>query len=119
MKPTSTTAAKFHFDVARADGPVLVDFYADWCSMCRHLHPVLDELAEGWDGRIKIVKVDVEKSPNLAERFDIRNIPTLILFQGGEEQLRLIEKARRADIEAAVDAAIDGATVAKAQASHR
>jgi thioredoxin 1 len=99
MKPTTTTAAKFHFDVTKADRPVLVDFYADWCSMCRHLHPVLDELADAWDGQLKIVKVDVEKNPTLAERFDIRNIPTLVLFDGGSETLRLVTKARRVDIE--------------------
>jgi len=106
MKPTATTAAKFHFDVTKADRPVLVDFYADWCSMCRHLHPVLDELADAWDGRLKIVKVDVEKNPTLAERFDIRNIPTLILFNGETETLRLVEKARRADIEPHLDNAL-------------
>ena len=99
MKPTSTTSAKFHFDVTKADGPVLVDFYADWCSMCRHLHPVLDELAAAWAGRLKIVKVDVEKNPSLADRFDIRNLPTLVLFDGGDEKLRIIAKARRVDIE--------------------
>lgn len=120
MRPIATNAAKFHFDVKKADGPVLVDFYADWCSMCRHLHPVLDELAEAWDGRLKIVKVDVEKNPNLAERFDIRNIPTLILFEAGTETLRLVTKARRVDIEPHLEAVLaspqrcqrDGAEVA-------
>ena len=99
MKPTATNAAKFFFDVAKAEEPVLVDFYADWCSTCRRLHPLLDELADEWAGRLRIVKVDVEKSPSLADRFDIRTIPTLVLFEAGDEILRIIGKARRTDIE--------------------
>ena len=107
MKPTPTTSAKFHFDVTKAGGPVLVDFYADWCSMCRHLRPVLDEIAEDWSDRLKVVTVDVEKHPTLAERFGIRNIPTLILFEGDAELSRIVTKARRVDIEPHLRAALD------------
>jgi thioredoxin 1 len=63
MKVLTTTASKFHFDVLTSDGPVLVDFYADWCSMCRHLSPVLDDLAHAWGDRLKVVKVDVRSTP--------------------------------------------------------
>ena len=107
MKPTQTTSAKFHFDVTKAGSPVLVDFYADWCSMCRHLHPVLDEIADDWSDRLKVVKVDVEKNPSLAERFGIRNIPTLILFDGEAELSRIVTKARRVDIEPHLHDALD------------
>jgi thioredoxin 1 len=100
MKVLTTTASKFHFDVLTSDGPVLVDFYADWCSMCRHLSPVLDDLAHAWGDRLKVVKVDVEKHTSLLERFAIRKVPTLILFDHGSERFRLVEVARRAPIEA-------------------
>jgi thioredoxin 1 len=100
MKALTTSASKFHFDVLTVDGPVLVDFYADWCSMCRHLSPVLDEIASAWGDHLKVVKVDVEKHSTLLQRFAIRKVPTLILFDHGDELLRLVEVVRRPPIEA-------------------
>ena len=99
VKPTSTTDAKFVFDVLRAEGPVLVDFYADWCRSCRLLAPVLDELATDWEGKVKVVKLDVEKHPATADRHGIMSIPTLILFEEGQERLRLVDVVRRRAIE--------------------
>ena len=99
-KPTKTTESKFTFDVLKAKGPVLVDFYATWCAQCRRLAPVLDDLAESWDGQVKIVTVDVEGNAHLADRYEIRKIPTLVLFEDGEEKVRLIEPTRRETVEA-------------------
>lgn len=94
-----TTAARFPFDVLRADGPVLVDFHADWCTSCRLLDPVLNELARDWAGRLEVVKIDVEKHPTTADRYGVQSIPTLVLFVNGEEQLRLVNVVRRQSIE--------------------
>lgn len=99
VRPRATTDARFTFDVLRADRPVLVDFHADWCRSCRLLDPVLDELAEAWGDRIRIVKLDVEANPHTAERYGVKGIPTLILFDGGEERDRLVNVIRRRAIE--------------------
>jgi thioredoxin len=69
--------------------PVLVDFYADWCSPCRRLAPLLEALSKELDGQLKIVKLDVDNS-NLAPQFGVMNIPTMILFKEGQEVNRLI-----------------------------
>lgn len=76
--------ARFDEDVLAADRPVLVDFYADWCPPCRAMAPVLDELAVSLGDQARIVKVDVDKAPELAQRYNVRSIPTMILFHGGE-----------------------------------
>ena len=98
-RPRTTTDARFTFDIVRADTPVLVDFHADWCRSCQLLDPVLDDLAEAWGDRIRIVKLDVEANPHTADRYDVKSIPTLILFDGGDEHVRLVNVIRRQAIE--------------------
>jgi len=98
-RPRSTTDARFTFDVLRADSPVLVDFHADWCRSCQLLDPVLDELAEAWGERIRIVRLDVERNRATADRYGVKGIPTLILFERGEERDRLVDVIRRRAIE--------------------
>ena len=105
-KPQKTTEAKFTFDVLKAKGPVLVDFHATWCGQCRQLAPVLDELAADWEGKVKIVTVDVERNEHLVDRYGIRKIPTLVLFDDGEETARLIEPTRRPAVEAGLAEAL-------------
>ena len=63
--------------------PVLVDFYADWCGPCQAMAPILKEVAQDLDGKVKIVKIDVDRNQPIAQRFGVRSIPTLILFKGG------------------------------------
>ena len=98
-RPHPTTDARFAFDVLRADQPVVVDFYADWCRSCQLLDPVLDELAADWGDRIRVVKLDVEDNPHTAERYGVKGIPTLILFEAGEERDRMVNVIRRQAIE--------------------
>lgn len=99
----TVTDATFPFAVLRAAQPVLVDFYADWCRSCQQLAPVLDELAADYDGRVKVVKLDVERHPATAERLGVRGIPTLVLFDRGEERWRLVNVTRKATIVAQLD----------------
>lgn len=75
---------QFDAEVVNETGPVLVDFWAPWCGPCKALAPVLDEVAAMYDGRLKVVKVNVDENSELAARFGIMGIPTLIVFKNGE-----------------------------------
>lgn len=70
--------------VTSQETPVLVDFYADWCGPCQAMTPVLKEVAQTLEGKVKIIKVDVDKNQPLAQKFGVRSVPTFILFKGGE-----------------------------------
>ena len=85
MKSTiEINEANFEAEVVNSDQPVLVDFWAEWCGPCKMLAPVLEEIAIEQNGRVKVGKVNVDGNPALAARFDIRAIPTLVYFAGGE-----------------------------------
>ena len=85
MTPTiEINEANFEAEVLQSTQPVLVDFWAQWCGPCKMLAPVLDEIAVAQNGRAKVVKVNVDENPALAQRYNIQSIPTLIYFAGGE-----------------------------------
>ena len=81
---THISDASFEAEVLNADGPVLIDYWAEWCAPCKMIAPILDELAAQYAGRIKIVKLDIEENPLTPPKYGIRGIPTLMLFKNGK-----------------------------------
>jgi thioredoxin 1 len=84
------TDQNFDAQVLKADRPVLVDFSAAWCGPCKKLEPVVHEIASDYDGRLKVVKVDVDRAPTTAARFAVLSVPTLVLFRNGEVKDQII-----------------------------
>ncbi len=96
----SITAANFDTEVAKSELPVLIDFWAEWCMPCRMIAPVVAELAKTYAGKIKIGSVDVDAQNELASRFGIISIPTLIVFKDGEEYRKKVGAVPKHEIEA-------------------
>ncbi len=84
MATKTVTDDSFQQDVLSASGPVLVDFWAEWCGPCKRLAPTIDAVAAELDGKLTVAKLNVDENPNVVGRFGIRGIPTLILFKGGK-----------------------------------
>lgn len=79
------TDANFDESVLKADKPVLVDFFADWCGPCRMVTPVIEEIAKSYDGKLIVGKVDVDANAGVAGKYGVMSIPTVVLFDGGKE----------------------------------
>lgn len=83
MTEINLTAENFEKEVLQAETPVLVDFYAEWCGPCKMLSPVIDEIAKDYDGKAKICKVNVDDAPELAQKFRVMSVPTVMVFKNG------------------------------------
>jgi thioredoxin 1 len=82
----------FDQDVLRSNGPVLVEFGAEWCVPCKQMEPILEQLSKEWNEKVKLVKVDVDSGMNIAQKFQVMSVPTLILFVNGKACERLTGK---------------------------
>ena len=84
MATKQITDASFHADVIGSDKPVLVDFWAEWCGPCKRIGPSLEELAKEYGEKVTIAKVNIDESPGVASRYNVRSIPALMVFKGGQ-----------------------------------
>ena len=93
------TDSNFSELVEQAQMPVVVDFWATWCGPCRMISPIVDKMAEKYEGKVNVVKCNVDESTDIPMKFGIRNIPTLLFFKGGELVDRVVGAVSQAEIE--------------------
>ncbi|MBN9062705.1 MAG: thioredoxin [Rhizobiales bacterium 65-9] len=106
MGAQKTTDATFESDVLKSSTPVVVDFWAEWCGPCRMIAPSLEEISKEMDGKVKIVKLNVDENPATAAKFGIRSIPTLMLFKNGELASQKIGAAPKGDLSKWISGAV-------------
>ena len=106
-KPVTVDDSSFDQIVLQAKTPVLVDFWAAWCSPCRMVAPVVEELAEEYEGRVSFTKLDVDQNPKTASKYGIMSIPTLLVFKNGSPVSNIVGFRPKSELKQNLDAALD------------
>jgi thioredoxin 1 len=106
MPAVHLTDADFNDTVLKSDKPVLVDFFATWCGPCKMAAPVIDELADQYDGKAVVVKVDVDENQATASAYGVMSIPTMVLFKDGKEVERKVGFGGRSAVETMIESAM-------------
>ena len=105
-KPAEVTDATFDEEVLKSSEPVLVDFWAPWCGPCRMVAPLVEELAGEYDGKVKFVKLNTDDNMQIAARYGIRSIPSLLMFKGGELVDQIIGFRPKGDLKRTIEKAL-------------
>ncbi len=100
------TDASFDQEVLGAEGPVLVDFWADWCGPCKMIAPILDEIATEYDGKVRVAKLNIDENPGTPPKYGIRGIPTLMLFKDGNVEATKVGAVSKSQLTAFLDSNI-------------
>jgi len=106
MATVKVTDSSFDQDVLGAEGPVVVDFWAEWCTPCRMIAPALDEISAEMDGKLTVAKLNIDENQNVTMRYGVRSIPTLILFKDGQPAAIKVGAAAKRDLAAWIESAI-------------
>ncbi|MDH5327429.1 MAG: thioredoxin TrxA [Gammaproteobacteria bacterium] len=96
----------FEEEVVNSDGPVLVDYWADWCGPCKMIAPILDEIAQEYAEKVKIAKLNIDENPATPPKYGIRGIPTLMLFKGGNVEATKVGAVSKSQLTAFIDSNI-------------
>lgn len=99
----AVTDASFDAEVLKAEGPVLVDFWAEWCGPCKSIAPILEEVSLEYSGRLKVVKLNTDENPDVAVKYSVRSIPTLIIFKNGVNEATRVGALTKSQLTAFVD----------------
>jgi thioredoxin 1 len=97
------TDDSFESEVLKSNQPVLIDYWAEWCGPCKMIAPVLDDIASEYDGKLKVVKLNIDENPNTPPRYGIRGIPTLMLFKDGEVEATKVGAVSKSQLVAFID----------------
>jgi len=97
--------ASFEQEVLKSELPVVVDFYADWCGPCKRMEPVLEKVSQAFDGKVKVVKLNSDENQDLSQKYQVRGLPTLIVFRGGQEVDRKLGGQNEQDLHKLMTAA--------------
>ena len=106
MATKTITDASFETDVLKAEGPVLVDFWAEWCTPCKMIAPALEEIGQELDGKLTIAKIDIDSNPTTPMKFGVQAIPTLILFKNGEAAAKKLGALPKGQLKAWIQGAL-------------
>ena len=98
-----TNDASFETDVLSSGEPVLVDFWAEWCGPCKMIAPILDEVADEYQGKLKVVKLDIDANPDMPRRYGVRGIPTLMMYKNGEVEATKVGAVSKSQLAAFID----------------
>ncbi len=99
MATKTVTDASFEADVLSAEGPVLVDFWAEWCTPCKAIAPALEQISEELGEKVTIAKLDIDENPDTAGKYGVMSIPTMILFKGGERAATKVGAAPKSQLQ--------------------